>query len=355
MDPDTNTEKPSDARRKKHYKQLLVILFVIFNVAVIFWTAKKEFTRDQAVEPPVNLPWWLLVPALLSFLVAVCAEIYKYNLLIERFTKQKNLTLARQTVLIGRYYDNITPSAIGGQPMQILHMRKHGVPSEFAAMIPVIGFVSTQLAFVLLCFLMILVGKSLVLSDVVYAAAYIGIFFYAFFPVSIVSCALAPKFTHRLVSGALSLLAKLHIIKDVEKTREKVFGEVEKYAKCIKSVIYDKKLLGKVMGLSVLYQLGMVSIPFFVVTAFGGGIGYFPATFTCIAILAAIAFIPTPGNAGAAEGSFYLVFATLPSGNTFWPMIVWRLLTYYAFIAAGAITYLEMGLKRRRLPSGGET
>jgi len=349
MSAKTNTvENPANFRRRKHYKQLLVILFVLFNVAIIFWTAKKELSRDQTAESPVNLPWWLLAPALVAFIIAICAEIYKYNLLIERFTKQKNLALARQTVFIGRYYDNITPSAIGGQPMQIYHMRKHGVPSEFAAMIPVIGFVSTQLAFVFLAFLMIIFGRHLVLSDVVYAASYIGILLYAFLPVTVILFALAPKFSYRTICGVLMFFKKIHLVKDYEATRDKVIGEVEKYAKCIKSIIKDKKLLGKVMGLSIVYQLGMVSIPFFVVTAFGGGIGYFPATLTCIAILAAIAFVPTPGNAGAAEGSFYLVFSVLPSGNTFWAMMIWRILTYYVFIAAGALTYLEMGLKKRR-------
>lgn len=344
--------KPADSRRKKHIKQLLIILFVLFNVLIIFWTAKKEFSRDQAIEMDVRMPWWLLIPALLSFLIAVSAEVYKYSLLLERFIKKKDFTLARQTVLIGRYYDNITPSAIGGQPMQILHMRSRGVPSEYAAMIPIIGFVSTQLAFVFLALLTLIFGRNLVLSDVVYAASFIGIFFYAFLPVSIVLFALAPKMSSRVVGSVLSFLAKIHVIKDVDKAREKTFGEIKKYAKCIKTVIHERHLLLKVMGLSFLYQLGMLSIPFFVVTAFGGGIGYLPATFTAVAILAAIAFVPTPGNAGAAEGSFYLVFAALPSGSTFWAMIVWRTLTYYSFILAGALTYLEMGIKKRRLKSG---
>lgn len=350
MDSETKTvpEKPADLRRKKRYKQLLIILFVIFNIAIIFWTAKKELSRDQSISAPVNLPWWLLIPAVLALVIAVVAEIYKYNLLIERFTKKRDLTLARQTVLIGRYYDNITPSAIGGQPMQIYHMHKHGVPSEFAAMVPVIGFVSTQLAFVFLAFITLLFGKNLVLSDVVYAASYVGIFLYAFLPATIVLFALAPKFSHRFVCGVLMFLAKIHVIKNYTATRDRVIGEIEKYAKCIKSVIRDKKLLAKVAGLSLVYQLGMVSIPFFVITAFGGGIGYTSATFTCIAILAAVAFVPTPGNAGAAEGSFYLVFATLQSGNTFWAMLIWRLLTYYAFIVGGAMTYLEMGLKKHQ-------
>ncbi|MBQ7802726.1 flippase-like domain-containing protein [Candidatus Saccharibacteria bacterium] len=348
---DKNPAKEADTpalRRKKRYKQLLVILFVIFNIAIIFWTARKEFSRDQGLASSgINLPWWLLIPAILSFAAAVFAEFTKYNLLLERFTKKKDFSLARQTVTIGRYYDNITPAAVGGQPFQILHMKKHGVPGEYAAMVPIIGFVSTQLAFVALALLMFVFGPRFVISDVAYAASYIGLMFYAFLPVLILLFVFAPKTMHRLVSGVLKFLHKIRIVRNLEAAEEKTFGEMEKYVRCIKSVIHDRKLLGKIMGLSFVYQLGMNSIPFFVITAFGGGIGYLEATFTTIAINAAISFIPTPGNAGAAEGSFFLVFETLSSGSTFWAMLTWRFFSYYAFIIGGALTYLELGIKKR--------
>ena len=346
-DPDKKPDSPSEKRRKKRYKHFLLIIFILVNVAVIFWTGRQEFTRDQSIES-VNMPWWLLVPALLSFAIGIFAEIRKYNLLLKHFSGQENLRLARQTVCIGRYYDNITPSAIGGQPMQILHMRKNGIPSATAAMTPVIGFVSTQLAFVLLALITVIFGSHFVLSSAVYAAAFLGVFLYAFFPCLILFFAIKPAVAKKLAVSVLKFLHKIHIVKSVKEAEEKTLGEIEKYATCVKKVFGDKKLILKVMGLSLVYQLGMLSIPFFVITAFGGGIGYVSATMTAISILAAIAFVPTPGNAGVAEGSFYLVFAALPSGSTFWAMLVWRFFTYYIFIAAGALTYLEIGLRKRK-------
>ncbi|MBQ3321012.1 flippase-like domain-containing protein, partial [Candidatus Saccharibacteria bacterium] len=151
-----------------------------------------------------------------------------------------------------------------------------------------------------------------------------------------------------LTHSFMFFLHKIHIVKNIEKSEEKAFGEIEKYSKCIKKVLKDKKLFWKTMGLSFLYQFGMVSIPFFVISAFGGGISYLAATMTAITIMAAVAFVPTPGNAGAAEGSFYLVFSALSSGYTFWAMLVWRFFSYYAFIALGGLTYLELSLDKKR-------
>ena len=360
MDSDSAAEKTVKKSRKKpsskvslfkrkRVRQFLILAFVVFNVLVICWTASQELARNREQEiGEIKIQVWLLIPALLAFLGALACEIYKYSLLIKRSIKKTDITLARQTVLIGRYYDNITPSAIGGQPFQIHHMLKSGVPSEYAAMIPVVGFVSTQTAFVILSILTIIFGSSLVISNVAYAASYFGLILYAFAPVSILFFAIKPKIAKRLASGAIRFLHKFHIVRNFEKTETATIETIEKYATFVRRIIKNRKLLAKVMGLSFGYQILMLSIPFLVITAFGGGIGYFSATMTTISIMTAISFIPTPGNAGAAEGSFYLVFSALASADAFWAMLTWRFFSYYAFIMLGAFTYLEMRLMKRK-------
>jgi uncharacterized membrane protein YbhN (UPF0104 family) len=81
-----------------------------------------------------------------------------------------------------------------------------------------------------------------------------------------------------------------------------------------------------------------MATPFFVLRAFGSS-EYFIDTLTKTAyIYAGIAYIPTPGNAGAAEGTFYTIFRDLNS-NTFWGMAIWRFLTYYLFLLLGVGVY----------------
>lgn len=348
--PEEKTANKTSFFKKKRVKQIAILAFVIFNVLIIYWTASKELSREKTenLKGP-TFTWWLLILAIAAFVGAMAADIYKYYILIYHFTKKKDLKLAAQTVFLGRYYDNITPSAVGGQPFQILHMHKRGnIDNEHAAMIPVIAFVSLQTAFVFLCFLTIVFGSGLVLSDVTYAASFIGILLIAFAPGTILFFALKPKVAKRIASAILKFLHVIHIVRDIKKTEEKTLGEIEKYAITVKRFIKNRKLLMKVLGLSFAYQGLLYSIPFLVVRAFGGDVGYLPASMTALTIQAAITFIPTPGNAGAAEGSFYLVFAHLESGNTFWAMLTWRFFTYYAFIALGGLTYLEMAWRKKK-------
>ncbi len=108
-----------------------------------------------------------------------------------------------------------------------------------------------------------------------------------------------------------------------------------------------------IMVLSVIYQASLCSIPYFVLRAFGGTMAWLPCFITTVAIYATVTFIPTPGNAGAAEGSFFAVFSALSSGYVFWAMMAWRFFVYYIFIILGAFIYISrwLGIKTKRRSS----
>jgi hypothetical protein len=53
----------------------------------------------------------------------------------------------------------------------------------------------------------------------------------------IVFFALTPKTAKKITGSILKFLHKIHIVKNIDKTEEKVFGEIEKYSQCIKKVI----------------------------------------------------------------------------------------------------------------------
>ena len=58
----------------------------------------------------------------------------------------------------------------------------------------------------------------------------------------------------------------------------------------------------------------------------------------CIMLYAAISFIPTPGNSGAADLSFFNLFKQgLPAGFAFPAMAVWRFFSFYSAIIIGFV------------------
>ena len=201
-------EKPL-VPKKLFKKPLLIAFFVLLNIAVIAITAASEFgnSENAAALSEVRINWWLLVPATLCFLIAMTCEIGKYIMMMYEMTKDKTTfnrkrarMVARRTVLLGRYYDNVTPAAIGGQPFQIYYMRKNSKLSHGASTsVPIFGMISGQIGFIIIAVLCFLFGSLSINNAMLIGTACFGLLFYAFWPVTVMIATFLPKATTELI------------------------------------------------------------------------------------------------------------------------------------------------------------
>ena len=355
-----DSEKKSERRGflPKHLKKpLLIIAFVALNVAVIAATAANEFgnSKEAAELSEINIDWWLLIPAAICFIVAILLEIGKYALMLHQMEpkalrpENDEWKIASRTVLLGRYYDNITPAAVGGQPFQIYYMRKNAnVSHGLATTIPIFGMISLQIAFIIIALICFIFGGLAQDNAALAVTAWIGLAFYAFWPVTIGMATFFPKVTTKIIKFIVKVLSKLKIVKDKDAALKKTEQEVKEYVKCVKMILKRRKLFGLMILMSLMFNALMASIPFFLLTAFGGQMDYAQCFVLTIAVMSAVYFIPTPGNSGAAEGTFYLVFSALSSGYVFWAMLFWRFFSYYIYIIMGPIIYFFIHLEKKR-------
>ncbi len=338
-------------------KPLLILIFILINVAVIAITAFSEFgnSENAAALSEVRINWWFLVPAAICFLAALWFEIHKYVLMMRemspdksKFDRRKARKVARRTVLLGKYYDNITPAAIGGQPFQIYYMRKNsGLPNGVSTSVPIFGMISGQIGFIIIAVLCFLFGSLSINNAVLIGTACFGLIFYAFWPIVVMIATFLPKATTEIIGIFVKFLAKIRIVKDVKKTREKTEYEINEYAKCVRKILKTRGLFLKTVAMSVAFNTLIAMIPFFVLTAFGGAVDFLPCFVTTVAVTSAVYFVPTPGNAGAAEGTFFVVFSALSTGYIFWAMLVWRFFSYYVYVLMGPIIYFRMHLEKK--------
>ena len=344
-------------KMKKIRKVVLTILFVLINIVVIAATALNEFgnSKDAAELSEIRINWWLLLPASICFLAMIFLEFAKYVLMIKRTSDKKKVKnssvwrLAFRTVMLGRYYDRITPAAVGGQPFQIYYMRKSGLVSDgMASAIPVFGMISGQIAFLIVAVPCFLLGGLSGENSVLLMTAWFGLLFYAFWPVMVAIAAIFPKTSTRMIKFFVRILARLKIVKNRTAALEKIEHEVSEYVRYTRVIMKSPGLFGGVIIMSIISNLLIAFVPYFVLTAFGGNVGFFSCFLLTIAVEAAVYFIPTPGNSGAAEGTFYIVFSALSTGYVFWAMLFWRLYSYYIYIIMGPIIYLKMHLEKRK-------
>ena len=324
--------------------------FIVLNLCVIGFIAWREFGNADHPQSiairDLQIGW--LFGAVGCFAVMLISETRKYSYLLRKTGHETPVATGFQCAVLGKYYDNITPAGFGGQPFQMHFLKKKGCSDGVSGSLPILGLLGLQFSFVLIALVVFIVGGKAFSGYLVGSkiAMWAGLAAYSFVPVCIVLFAFAPNALIWAVRGGTKLLKKLHIIKDAESATERAVSALQAYTDSVRYFGRQPKLIAAVALHSLIFRIAMLCLPWFILRGFGADIPFFACFCQTTSIYALIALIPTPGNAGAAEASFYTVFSALSPGSVFWAMLVWRLLVYYSWLMFGAGYYIFDTVKR---------
>ena len=321
---------------------------ILINLGIVAFIVVRELTSNKGGTSRLdvtNLNLWFLFFGIALFGVALFAEFMKYRRMILSSCGRLDKRGAFQVAVYGKYADNITPLGAGGQPFQIHFLHKRGYPGGASTSVTLNGFLSQQISFIIIAVVVLIVAPfTTTIPEEVLALkimAYIGLAFYSFFPLLIIFFAIFPKPVNAMLLGILKLGYKMHIVKNYEAAHARAVNGMNEYVVLIKQAIRKPTYMIPTMFWSFVYQFAILTIPYFAIMAFGGSVDWWTTFVITVNIYLAITIIPTPGNAGVAETSFFLVFSTLPAGALFWAMIYWRALVYYSWIIIGLIVVLK--------------
>ena len=335
-------------------KKIWTVLFVLLNIGVIAATAINEFSGAKPGPAgsvfSARALFWLGCTAL-CLVALLLAESLKYRLMMRSLGEKVSFRVAFETAALGKYYDCITPSGAGGQPFQILWLHRHGYSDGAASAMTITGYVTMQAGFILLALAVFVSWRSVELEAIRYTA-YAGLFLFSIIPALLVLFSLMPKTIKKILSAVIRFGARIRIVKNPEETAGKVLGMLDSYHSSLAVIAKDRFTSFLLVLLSLVYRISLCAMPYFVLKMFGARVDFLPIFASTIYIYASIALVPTPGNVGAAEGAFYLVFSAMGSDGVFWAMLVWRVFCYYSFILAGAAVYGVNALQARRSRKG---
>lgn len=345
-DVDENIKLPDRGNKKRRW---LLAILIVSNIIAIAIPLIMELTGGSVADDitKVRLQMSYILLAFGCFIVAILADWIRYMIITKTISKKAYPKISLQIGIIGRYYDNITPSGVGGQPFQIYYLNKDGIPKGDSATIPITAFSLNQFAFVVIALVVIAFGYSL---DGVWlmTAVFLGIVLYFAIPFAIILFSLMPGKLDGLVCGICRFLHKLHIIKAPDEKSVAWLATVKKYQSALTQMWQHKLSLFVAFIFSLVYFAAILVLPYFVLKAFNADIGLIEVFATNTLIYCAVSIVPTPGNAGAAEGLFYQLFKVVSPGYVFWAVLIWRFFCYYGFIIAGIIVFVLRMFKNKQ-------
>ena len=344
----------NDSRHDQKKKHIWTALFVLINIAVIAATAVNEFSGTTAGSFAFGFTkraFFFLGCTGLCLVVLLCAESLKYLLMMKSLGEPVSIRVAFETAALGKYYDCITPSGAGGQPFQIIWLHRHGYSDGASSAMTISAYITMQAGFILLALAIFITHRSVELDAIRYTA-YFGLLLFSLIPCALASFSFMPKTVKKIISALIRLCGRLHLVKKPEETTEQVLGMLDSYHASFSVIAKNKAALICLLALSLVYRIALCSMPFFVLKMFSAPVDFLHIFASTIYIYATICLVPTPGNTGAAEGAFYLVFSAMGSDGVFWAMLIWRIFCYYSFIVIGAGIYGVNALRSRHSRKG---
>ncbi len=324
-------------KKRTHLFSFIYMGVTIVAIIVILLFATDLNEIGHALEN-FNI-WWLFscVAALLLYWLMdalLLHDITKY------MYKREPLLQSIKVGLIGLYYCALTPSSSGGQPMQVVYMRRNKVPVGTATCIVSIKFVIYELS---LCAIyisgMCLRGAYFYTKhNEAFWLAVLGFVINLVAVVFIILTIINKKLVMRIGNGLISLLSKVRIIKNKDQAIENFVHTIDDYHTAAAYISkYKLRALGSFF-ISVLNLSFLFVIPYLIYLSFGYSASGIIDIFTMEAMLfLAVSFFPLPGAAGASEGGFLLFFSPFFGAATAVAMLIWRFLTYYMMLIVGSL------------------
>lgn len=255
---------------------------------------------------------------------------------------KKKLTFPKafQTTMVGQLFNNLTPFASGGQPMQLYYLTQASFQIGEASSILLMKFIVYQSALIVYSTILIFIRFQFFSSQVNKLGYLIGLGFSVNVAVvtGLLLIGFLPIFTTKLVRGIITLLSKLHIFKNREASFEKAKKQIEEFHIGFRQLMKEKSVLIKSIVITVLQLTAFFFIPFCVCMALRIEISSIISVIAASSfVLMVSSFVPLPGASGGAEGSFYLLFSIflISPTTTAVALLIWRFITYYLPIIVG--------------------
>jgi len=331
-----------EEKKKKMRKKIgTAVLFLAVNVVALTVFVLLEDKNDNIAMATETLRLLranigFTLTAVSMFFIIVGGDVAVFYGLGKKMHEKNCLKNSVIVSFLGRYYDRITPWAMGGEPFQMAYLIKSGMSTGDGCAVTmsrhIIRFISTAVAVVA-----ILLG-SLVSANVwVMVAAVVSIFGGLVVPCFMLLCSFKPKIGFAIGNGVIRLGSKIKIIKNPEKATEKMTENVSSFLKGIQFLSGNKSMIILIAFCALAEMFAYNSAPYFVIRAIGiTDLSYWHVFVLCLYVNYASSFAPTPGGTGLAELSFYAIFASyIGEGYLFWAVLFWRTAVFYIPVAIG--------------------
>ncbi len=343
---------------KSKWKKIGNAALFLAIMLLTFYTVFKEQDMPRLLESLSSMNMLYLAGVVFLAIFFVCAEGSMIWYLLKARGGVSTLPRCFGYSFVGFFYSAITPSATGGQPMQLYYMKKDGNNLSDASVILMV--VATIYKFVLS-----VIGVMLLIFWNAPLRGFFGGYIYLYYlglslniilVVILVMVMIYPVTIKRIIVFFDRLLVKMRILKPSRTRERKVADFIFSYDVAVKYLRANK---GKIWAVTFMTFLQRSSA--FVVTAlvYAGlglkGTDALTVVLVQAAVYIAVDMLPIPGAQGITELVYVNVFNTIFTGSTLAAsMLVVRGINFYFLLIVSAFITVIFSLTVKKKPAAEE-
>lgn len=322
-----------------------IVLLILVGIIVLFFALKDDF--DEIINLLLNSnKFYIFVSLIFVFIADVFKSISLKKIIINsghNYSFGKALFL----MVIANFFNGITPFSLGGQPFELLVLKKEdNIGYVDGTNILFKDFYTYQMAFIFLgaiCFICSSAFNMIVYSPIVIRIIWLGLIINLAVAVFLIYIPHSKKENYRIVSFIINVLSKFKIVKDKDSIREKVNNSIIKFKKQTRETINSPKLIIECIILNCIKIICVGIATYFCFKAIGSNIMIIETIIMTILVMIMSSFVPIPGASGGMEFSFVALFSYFViDARLSAIMLLWRFLTYYVPMIFGGLTFLVM-------------
>ena len=316
----------------------VVFLLVVF-VGTIYGVFHGEDLGEIAQIIKTVNPLWL-IPGVVCVVVFIWGE----SIIIYYMMHTLGIRLKKRTCFlfssVGFFFSCITPSASGGQPMQIYYMKKEKISIPVSTVILMIVTITYKLVLVVIGIGIAIFGRGFLhkylegILPVFYLGLALNIFCVTFMTILVFH----PLLAKAIMVKGMKLLERLHLVKKKDGRLKKLEDSMDTYRDTAAYLKTHPRVIVNIIAITFVQRMAMFAVTWFVYKAFSlSGTGFWTVLFLQAVISVSVDMLPLPGGMGISETLFLTIFTPV-FGTLLLPgMVLSRGLGYYGELLISAL------------------
>ena len=242
---------------------------------------------------------------------------------------------------VGFFFSAITPSASGGQPFQIVFMRRDGVPISTSCAILAVVTILYKTVLILIG-LLVFIFRPAPLMNIIYPCLgwyILGLVLNIVFVTALIIMVFKPRIIEVPALAFFDFFARVFHFKNSQEKRDSLLDGIHKYASVTANFKNSAFTLCVAFGLTALQRFFLFLVTYVSALALYQTHTNAPLIVSTQAMISvAVDMMPMPGGSGLAEFLFQRAFAPLVAKEILLPMLILsRGIGYYTQIILGGI------------------